>query len=94
MEKQILQGREVIIEDVGGGFTDATAPIYLPPLPIGENYTFTFTPTGAEASLTTPPAITVVAETFDSRTFELRRVFSPNLRTGPRRTDDVDVPQE
>lgn len=86
-------GRTVVVVDAGGGETDATADVYLPPLPVGAGYTLTFTPVGGGAAVTTPPSVTVVQESFDSRTTFLRRLLPPWMRAGIRRILDNVFPQ-
>lgn len=86
-------GRQVVITDIGGGETNATFDVYFPVLPIGSGYTLTFTPVSGGTAVVTPATVTVVAESFDSRTQTLRRLLPPWLRAGIRRILDNVFPQ-
>lgn len=86
-------GREVVFEEVSPGVTRSTADVYLPPMPVGGPYTFTFTPTAGGLGTDSNPAVTVVPETFDSRTSYFRRLMPPRMRLGPRQPADKEFPQ-
>lgn len=88
-------GTEVIFRDVPGalGETEPTAGVFLPTMPIGGPYEFLLTPVPTGAAITTPPTVTVSAETFDSRTLLFRRVLPPWLRLGIRRLVNAIFPQ-
>lgn len=89
-------GLEVVIEEMDGGKTDATAPVYFPPLPAaGAPYGVTFTPLGSEGSpITTPPCVYVTLRGMDSKTLQLRSALWPTLNTGPREAGQLSYPQE
>lgn len=88
-------GRAVVVVDADQGRTDATADIYLPPLPIGGPYALRFTPLGGGAGeITTPPCVHIRPRGLDSRTLAVRSSLLPWLSLGPRRSQDLAFPQE
>jgi hypothetical protein len=85
-------GREVVFVDAGGGVIVPEDPIYLPPLPVG-TYSLTLTPVAGGSAITTEENLTVLPETFDSRTLLLRRILPPWLATGLRNPSRKAFPQ-
>lgn len=87
-------GQDVVFVDQGAGVTKPSHDVYLPPLPVGGPYTLTLSPVPTGGSAVTPAVVTVVPETWDSRTFEIRRPHPPRNAAGPRSPRTIKYPQD
>jgi hypothetical protein len=76
-----------------GGLTAPTAPVYLPPLPVGGPYVFTLVPQPSGANINSNAIVTVLPENFSDKAFALRRMLPTWLAAGPRAIGSKRFPQ-
>ena len=76
-----------------GGKTKPTKDVFIPPLPVGGPYQFTFVPQPSGSTLNSPPTVTVLGENFADRAISLRRMQPPWLAVGPRSPGKKGFPQ-
>ena len=67
---------------------------WVPPMPVGGPYAFTFVPVAGGSTITSVAALPVVPQFFRNRIQSLRKIFPPFWKTGFRSLDQVEFPQE
>lgn len=83
-----ISGQGGIIQVVSNAFA-----VYVPPLPVGGPYSFYLVGVSGAPIATTVAVITVIAHSFKSRTFSIRKVLPPWWKTGPRDPENERYPQ-
>lgn len=82
------------IEITTVSFYDTIGEAYIPTLPVGGPYDLYLVPIGAGSPITITDVVNVLPSTMGSRSSSLKRTLPPKWKTGPRRIELEEYPQE